>query len=181
MVSCLFACSFPRREADIFNAVCWLTSRRLVSCLALRCLFTDLLMLELFSLGSSIGAGLSGASIFRVWPLDPLLLCPLTVARLVECSFVPTVSLGCLITDFLILELSSLDPLIGACLSDATISGVRLFGPGLSRSGSLVFGNMLPDCLAVDPFLLVSLIMSCLVSFVLPSLSLHSFSSIHAP
>lgn len=158
-----------------------------MSCAALRRLITDRWMLGLFFLGPLIGADISAARIPGVWPLgpgslvfgtllsdgwavDPLLLCSLVVARLVECSFVLTVSLGCLIMDCLMLWLPSLDPLIGAGLSDTRMSAVRLFGPALSTSGSLVF----PDSLAVSLFLLVSLIVSRLVwgSFVPPSLLL---------
>ena len=54
-------------------------------------------------------------------------------------------------------------PLIGAGLTGARTSGVSLFGPGLSRSRSLIFGALLPDCLQVDPFLLCSLIVKRLV------------------
>lgn len=74
--------------------------------------------------------------------------------------FLLTMYLGCLITNFLMLGLLSLDSLIGAGLSDARF---RPFGPGLSTSGSLVFGNTLPAFLAVRLSLLVFSIVSCLV------------------
>lgn len=183
--------------STLFAANCLKVGLSGDGCVAFRCLITDRLVLGLFSLGPLIDAGLSAARIPGVWPLgpgslvfdsllsdswavDPLLLCSSIVARLVKCSFVLTVSLG-LVTDFLMFGLPSLDPLIGAGLSDTRISAVRLFGPALSTSGSLVFGNTLPDCLAVSLFLLVSLIVSRSVwgSF-MPS-SLLLYTSIHAP
>lgn len=89
--------------------------------------------------------------------------CLLPTAPMLGSRVMICLALGCLITDFLMLGSLLLSHLIGPGLSGVRKSGVLLFGPVLSRSGSLAFGTLLPDCPAVDPLLLVSLVVSRLL------------------
>lgn len=115
----------------------------------------------------TVGPGPGKARLFGLWHLAVRLFSSGSVVAMFLNSglisrmfFLLTMYLGCLITKFLMLGLPSLHSLIGAGLSDARF---RLFDPGLSTSGSLVFGNTLPACLAVRLSLLVFSIVSCLV------------------